>query len=266
MTEPETATAEPPPEGIAPHQGSVDRAEIEKFARLAERWWDPAGPMRPLHRLNPLRLAFLRDRLVALRPDGPAAPGSLKPLAGLRLLDLGCGAGLVSEPLARMGATVVGADAAEESLAVACAHAAEAGLAIDYRCTTAEALAAAGERFDAVVALEIVEHVAAPAAFLADAAALVRPGGELLLSTLNRTAKAYLMAIVGAEWVLRWLPRGTHEWKRFLKPSEIARLLRPEGLTVGAVKGLVYNPLDGAWRLSDRDFDVNYLLAAQKPA
>lgn len=245
-----------------PGAGSVDPAEIAKFARLAEEWWDPEGPMRPLHRLNPARLAFLRDRLA---PAAGQPAGSLKPLTGLKILDLGCGAGLVSEPLARMGAQVVGADAAEESLAVARRHAAEAGLAIDYRCVTAEALAAAGESFDAVVALEIVEHVTDPARFLGDAATLVRPGGQLLLSTLNRTAKAFLMAIVGAEWVLRWLPRGTHEWRRFLKPSEVAHLIRPRGLEIAALAGLVYNPLDQSWRLSERDLDVNYLMAAVKP-
>lgn len=261
MTAAETASA-PGGEG---RTGSVDPEEIARFARLAEQWWDPQGPMRPLHRLNPTRLAFLRDRLVRLRPEPPAA-GSLKPLAGLRLLDLGCGAGLASEPLARMGAAVVGIDAAEESIAVARAHAEEAGLAIDYRCTTAEALRAEGESFDAVVALEIVEHVAEPGAFLADAAALVRPGGQLLLSTLNRTPKAFALAIVGAEYLLRWVPRGTHQWKRFLKPSEIARHLRGEGLFVAETRGLVYNPLDGAWRLSERDLDVNYLLAAEKRA
>lgn len=259
MTAAETASA-PGGEG---RSGSVDPEEIARFARLAEQWWDPQGPMRPLHRLNPTRLAFLRDRLLRLQPEPPAA-GSLKPLAGLRILDLGCGAGLASEPLARMGAAVVGIDAAEESIAVARAHAEEAGLEIDYRCTTAEALRAEGERFDAVVALEIVEHVAEPGAFLADAAALVRPGGQLLLSTLNRTPKAFALAIVGAEYLLRWVPRGTHQWKRFLKPSEIARHLRSEGLFVAETRGLVYNPLDGAWRLSERDLDVNYLLAAEK--
>jgi len=238
--------------------GSVDAGEVAKFAGLARDWWDPEGPMAPLHRMNPARLAFIRDRLAADRR-------ALRPLAGLRLLDLGCGAGLLSEPLARMGATVVGADASAEALAVAREHASEQGLAIDYREATAEALLAAGESFDAVLALEVIEHVADPAAFLAAAGALVRPGGQLLLSTINRTAKAFLMAIVGAEWVLRLLPRGTHDWRRFLTPAELKHLLRRQGFEVAETKGLVLNPLDGRWRLSDRDLDVNYLMSAEKP-
>lgn len=251
------------PAGPVPAAGSVDPAEIAKFAAMAERWWDPEGPMKPLHRLNPARLGFLVGRLAAQAGRDPGAP---KPLAGLRLLDLGCGAGLVSEPLARLGATVVGADATAESIAAARAHAAAQDLAIDYRATTAEDLVAAGERFDAVLALEIVEHVADPAAFLADLGRLVQPGGQLLLSTLNRTSKSFLMAIVGAEWLLRWLPRGTHDWKRFLKPSEVTALLRANGFSLAEITGLVFNPLDQGWRLSARDLDVNYLLAAAKAA
>ncbi len=260
------ATESPAPEshlpaGPVPAAGSVDPAEIAKFAALAERWWDPEGPMKPLHRLNPARLGFLVGRLAAQAGRDPGAP---KPLAGLRLLDLGCGAGLVSEPLARLGATVVGADATPENIAAARAHAADQGLAIDYRATTAEALVAAGESFDAVLALEIVEHVADPPAFVADLGRLVKPGGQLLLSTLNRTSKSFLMAIVGAEWLLRWLPRGTHDWKRFLKPSEVTALLRANGFSLAEITGLVFNPLDQGWRLSARDLDVNYLLAAER--
>lgn len=238
--------------------GSIDAGEVERFARLAGDWWDPKGPMAPLHRMNPARLSFIRSRLAR-------DPAALKPLTGLRVLDLGCGGGLLSEPLARMGATVIGADATAEILEVARRHAADQGLAIDYRETTAEALLAQGESFDAVLALEVVEHVAEPRAFLAAAAGLVRPGGQLLLSTINRTAKSFLMAIVGAEWVLRVLPRGTHDWRRFLTPSELKRLLTAQGLKVTAAQGLVLNPLDRAWRLSDRDLDVNYLMAAEKP-
>ncbi len=242
---------------------SVDPAEIAKFAAMAQRWWDPEGPMKPLHRLNPTRLTFLRDRLAA-QSGRPVA--EIRPLAGLRVLDIGCGAGLVSEPLARLGATVVGADATAENIEAARAHAAEQSLEIDYRATTAEALLAAGESFDAVLALEIIEHVAEPAAFLADVTRLVKPGGQLLLSTLNRTSKAWLMAIVGAEWILRWLPRGTHEWKRFLKPSEIGGMLRPLGFEVTQITGLVFNPVKQSWSLSARDLDVNYLLSASRPA
>jgi 2-polyprenyl-6-hydroxyphenyl methylase/3-demethylubiquinone-9 3-methyltransferase len=244
-----------------PAAGSVDPAEIARFAALAERWWDPEGPMKPLHRLNPARLGFLVGRLAA---QAGRAANDPRPLAGLRLLDLGCGAGLVSEPLARLGATVVGADATPQNIAAARAHAADQGLAIDYRATTAEALVAAGESFDAVLALEIVEHVADPPAFVADLGRLVKPGGQLLLSTLNRTSKSFLLAIVGAEWLLRWLPRGTHDWKRFLKPSEVTALLRANGFTLAEITGLVFNPLDQGWRLSARDLDVNYLLAAER--
>jgi len=255
------ATESPTPPGQSGGGGSVDPAEIAKFAALAERWWDPDGPMKPLHRLNPARLGFIRDRLAAQNGRAPTDP---RPLAGLRVLDLGCGAGLVSEPLARLGASVVGVDATAENVAVARAHAAAQGLDLDYRATTAEALVAAGEVFDAVLALEIIEHVAQPPAFLADVGRLVKPGGQLLLSTLNRTSKSFLLAIVGAEWILRWLPRGTHDWKRFLKPSEVTALLRPLGFTVAELTGLVFNPLDQGWRLSARDLEVNYLLAAEK--
>lgn len=252
------AEAQDMSEKFAAASGSVDAGEVEKFARLAQDWWNPKGPMAPLHKMNPARLAFIRDRLAV---DAAA----IKPLAGLRLLDLGCGGGLLSEPLARMGATVVGADATGEVLEAARRHAAGQGLAIDYRETTAEALLDRGESFDAVLALEVVEHVAEPAAFLASAAGLVKPGGQLLLSTINRTAKSYLMTIVGAEWVLRLLPRGTHDWRRFLTPDELKRLVAAAGLKVTAAQGMVLNPLDGRWRLSDRDLDVNYLLAAAKP-
>lgn len=244
--------------GGTPGDSTVDAAEVEKFARLAQDWWDPKGPMAPLHRMNPARLTFIRNRLAF-------DSGVMKPLAGLRLLDIGCGGGLLTEPLARMGATVVGADATAEILEVARRHAAAQGLAIDYRQATAEALLAEGEQFDAVLALEVAEHVAEPRAFLAACAGLVKPGGQLILSTINRTAKSFLMAIVGAEWVLRVLPRGTHDWRRFLTPDELKRHVTAAGLKVAEAKGLVLNPLDRGWRLSDRDLDVNYLLAAAKP-
>ncbi len=239
----------------------VDPQEIGKFDALAEEWWDPQGPMAPLHRQGPARLTFLRDQLRGL---GTGAATSVTPLSGIKILDLGCGAGLVSEPLARLGAEVTAIDAAEEVLAVARRHGAEAGLSIDYRNETAEALAAEGLLFDALVSLEVIEHVPDPTAFVAVASALVRPGGVIVLSTLNRTAKSFAMAIVGAEYLLRWLPRGTHSWRRFLKPSEVGQLLRQEGCRVTAAAGLVYNPLDQGWRLSRRDLDVNYILAASK--
>ena len=241
--------------------GTIDREEIDRFQRIAQAWWEPEGEFRPLHKLNPLRLGFIRDRLAAhFRRD----PRAARPFAGLRLLDIGCGGGLVSEPLARLGFAVTGIDAGEAMLEVARGHAAESGVTVDYRRTTAEDLAAAGERFDAVLALEVVEHVASPELFLAAAARLVRPGGALIAATLNRTPKAFLFAILGAEYVLRWLPRGTHQWDKFLRPSELAAGLRAGGVETREVSGLTYNPLADHWSLS-RDLDVNYMLFAVKP-
>jgi 2-polyprenyl-6-hydroxyphenyl methylase/3-demethylubiquinone-9 3-methyltransferase len=241
-------------------QGStVDRAEVARFAASAASWWDPNGKFRPLHQLNPTRLAFIRDCLAAHFGRDIRAS---KPFAGLRLLDIGCGGGLVSEPLARLGASVTGIDAAGEALAVARAHAAAAGLNIDYREAAVEDLGAS-ESFDAVLALEIVEHVADPMLFLAAAARLVRTGGGLVASTLNRTPKAFVFGIIGAEYLLRWLPRGTHQWRKFLRPSELAAGLRSHGLSTKEITGLSYNPLAGRWVLS-HDIDVNYMAFAVK--
>ena len=239
---------------------SIDRSEIEKFARQADEWWDPDGNFRPLHRLNPARLSFIRDQLC----EHFGKEKSVRPLKGLKLLDVGCGGGLLAEPLARMGAEVTAIDAAEESVAAAKLHAEAMGLKIGYRAVTAEALLAEGARFDAVLSLEVVEHVADVEGFLATLAGLVRPGGALILSTLNRTPKSFGLAIVGAEYLLRWVPRGTHDWRRFLKPSELANGLRPYGLEVQALAGLVYNPLTDSWRTDEQDLDVNYLLMAVK--
>jgi 2-polyprenyl-6-hydroxyphenyl methylase / 3-demethylubiquinone-9 3-methyltransferase len=250
-------------EGGGTGSTSIDPAEIARFSALAERWWDPDGEFRPLHRFNPTRLQFIRDRLAARFGRDPRA---LRPFEGLRLLDIGCGGGLLAEPMARLGFAVVGIDAAERNVAVARLHAAAGGLAIDYRAATAEALAAAGERFDAVLAMEVVEHVAEPALFLGAAAALVKPGGALIAATINRTPKAYLLAILGAEYLLRWLPRGTHSWRKFLRPSELVGALRPHGLKAVEMVGTVYDPLRDRWSLSPRDLDVNYMVMAERPA
>ena len=237
------------------HAPSVDRGEVDRFARLADTWWDPKGAMAPLHKLNPARLAYIRARLV----DHFALDiTARRPLAGLRLLDIGCGGGLLSEPLARMGGDVVGADATAESIDAARAHADRAGLAIDYRHTTAEALAEAGERFDAIVNMEVVEHVADVPAFLATCRRLVADDGCMLISTLNRTARSFALAIVGAEYVLGWLPRGTHDWRRFMPPAELSAELDQAGFAVRDITGLRFSPTTGRWSL-DRDTSVNYL-------
>ncbi|MEA1677307.1 bifunctional 2-polyprenyl-6-hydroxyphenol methylase/3-demethylubiquinol 3-O-methyltransferase UbiG [Nitrospirillum sp. BR 11163] len=234
---------------------------MQRFSAIAAEWWDEAGKFRPLHKLNPVRLEYLRDRICAHFGRDPLAP---RPLTGLRLVDIGCGGGLLSEPLARMGADVVGIDAAERNVKTAATHAMETGTPVDYRHTTAEDLVAAGETFDAVLSLEVVEHVADVPLFLDSLAALMKPEGLLVMATLNRTPKSYLMAIIGAEYVLRWLPRGTHDWRKFLKPSELAAGLRATGLTVREVMGLIYSPFNDTFRLDPRDLDVNYLLWASR--
>jgi 2-polyprenyl-6-hydroxyphenyl methylase/3-demethylubiquinone-9 3-methyltransferase len=239
--------------------GNSDPGEVAKFARMAAQWWDETGEAAPLHRMNPCRLDYIAEQIAAqFGRDRRAA----EPFAGLTILDAGCGGGLVAEPLARLGATVTGLDASEEGIAVARAHAAEAGLTIDYRVGTAEALAEQGMGFDVIVALEIVEHVPEPAAFVATLATLLRPGGILIMSTVNRTAASFMKAIVGAEFVLRWLPVGTHDWRRFLPPDTLAALMVQAGLTVVSRTGMVYTPLADRWRLDSRDLSVNYAMAA----
>ena len=240
---------------------SIDPEEIAHFSRMADEWWDENGKFKPLHRLNPARLAFLRDRTLGhFNRDSRVG----EPLKGLRLIDIGCGGGLVAEPMARLGARVTGIDAAEKNIAVAGLHAEKSGLAIDYRCATAEALAAESLQFDIVLALEIVEHVADAASFVRSCAALAAPGGLAVFSTLNRTAKSYAMAILGAEYVLRWLPVGTHQWNKFLRPSELCRFIGQSGLEVEAMAGLVYRPLAGRWEIDARDLSVNYLVVARQ--
>lgn len=243
---------------MQPTGGTVDEGEVGKFAALAQTWWDPDGAFRPLHRMNPVRLDWLRDHLCAQFGRDPVARA---PLAGLRVLDVGCGGGLLSEPLARMGATVTGIDAAEEGIMAARAHAQLMGLDIDYRATTAEALAGEGATFDAVLAMEIVEHVSDVPAFAIALGQLVEPEGLVALSTLNRTPRSYALAIVGAEYILRWLPRGTHDWNRFPTPEELGAALEGGGLRVVDRTGFVYNPLRDDWRRGD-DLAVNYGVVA----
>lgn len=246
---------------ISQTSASVDQAEIAKFEAMAAEWWDPNGKFRPLHLMNPLRLDYVTAQIAAEFGRDQKARA---PLAGLRLLDIGCGGGLVSEPMARLGADVTGADAAAGNIAIARLHAEAQGLAIDYRATTAETLADQGERYDIVLALEIIEHVNDPAGFVATCQSLLKPGGLLILSTLNRTARSFAAAIIGAEWVMRWLPRGTHDWQRFITPDELAGLVKGAGLRVADRRGMVFNPLTFGWRLSERDLSVNYLLTARR--
>ena len=239
---------------------TLDPLEISQFSRVADQWWDVDWPFRPLHALNPTRLGFIRTTICQHfgRDDQ-----SLTPFQGLRGLDLGCGGGLVSEPMARMGATMIGADADAKAIDIARDHAAQSGLAIDYRVALAEELVAEGVQAYIVLALEIIEHVADQAAFLAAVSALVAPGGVLILSTLNRTPKGFFLGIVAAEYLVRWVPRGTHHWQKFMKPSELAAGLRPHGFSAFDIKGLIYNPISRQFQLSKNDLAVNYLFAAR---
>jgi len=242
---------------------SVAPEEIAKFEAMADEWWDETGKFKPLHMMNPVRLDYITRQIAAEFARDLSAD---RPFDGLRLLDIGCGGGLLCEPMARLGAEVVGADATEKNTSVAAIHAERMGLTIDYRATTAEALVEAGEGFDAVLNMEVVEHVADPASYLASCAALVRPGGLHICSTLNRTAKSFGAAIVGAEWVMRWLPRGTHEWSKFITPNELATMLTGAGLEVVDRTGMVFNPLTWAWSLSAKDLSVNYVTTSVNPA
>lgn len=239
---------------------AADPAEVAKFDRLAADWWNPKGSMAPLHRLNPVRLAYIRDQAAA-RFGFEAA--SLTPLAGKTVLDIGCGAGLLSEPMARLGASVVGIDPAPASIAVARRHAEDAGLAVDYRRAELSDLLAEGAHFNLVLASEVVEHVPDVKRFVADCCRAVAPGGLLVMSTLNRTLKSFALAIVGAEYVLRWLPRGTHDWEKFVRPNELADAITAGGMKPGEPTGMVYDPLGDRWKLS-RDASVNYLISATR--
>ncbi len=237
---------------------TVDPAEVERFSAMADAWWDPTGKFRPLHKLNPVRLAYIRDTVVA-RTGGAATDA--QPLGGLRLLDIGCGGGLLSEPMTRLGAAAVGADPSRNNIETAKNHAARGGLDIDYRATTAEQLAADGERFDVILNMEVVEHVTDVGLFIDTCSSMLKPDGVMIAATLNRTLKAFALAIVGAEYVLRWLPRGTHQWDKFVTPSELETALTASGLDVIDRTGIVFDPLRDEWRKSP-DMAVNYMMAA----
>jgi len=247
------------PDSARPASSALDD-EVAKFAAMADTWWDPDGPFKPLHTFNPKRLAYVRDR--AAERFG-CDINQRQPFAGLTLLDIGCGGGLLCEPMARLGFQVTGIDATEKNTKIAAVHAEKSGLDITYRCATPEVLVAEGKTFDVVLTMEVVEHVADVNAFLASCGALVKPGGQLVGATLNRTLKAMALAKYGAEYVLRWLPKGTHDWKKFVKPSEFAAGLRAGGLTVDGMVGMSFNPISRSWSLT-RDLDVNYLIAAHK--
>jgi 2-polyprenyl-6-hydroxyphenyl methylase/3-demethylubiquinone-9 3-methyltransferase len=244
----------------APQTPTLDREEVARFARLSGQWWDERGPFRQLHRINPVRLTYIRDQLCRRFGRNAKGPASL---AGLSVLDIGCGGGLVCEPLARLGASVTGIDPAAENIEAAKAHASAQGLDIAYEVATAEELASRGQSYDAVLLLEVVEHVPDVPTFLKGVAPLVRPGGVMILSTLNRTLKSFALAIVGAEFILRWLPIGTHQWQRFVTPEELASALPAAGLALTGTEGLVYDPFSDEWRLGT-DTDVNYFASAAR--
>ncbi|MEM8581123.1 MAG: bifunctional 2-polyprenyl-6-hydroxyphenol methylase/3-demethylubiquinol 3-O-methyltransferase UbiG [Pseudomonadota bacterium] len=243
-------------------QTTVDPSEIAKFEAMAAEWWDPTGKFKPLHLMNPVRLDYITRQIATEYGRDLTRP---LPFEGLRILDIGCGGGLLSEPMARLGATVVGADAAERNIPVARIHAEQSGLEIDYRHTTAEALVAEDEQFDAVLNMEVVEHVADPLTYLSACKELLKPGGIMCCSTINRNPKSFAMAIVGAEYVMKWLPKGTHEWKKFITPDELFELLRDAGLEPVDRKGFVFNPISWSWGISDRDLSVNYVTASLRP-
>ncbi len=244
-------------------RNTIDDGEVAKFEAMAAEWWDVEGKFKPLHMLNPTRLEYIVDQITA---EFGCDSKSLKPFEGLRLLDIGCGGGLLSEPMARLGAEVVGADAAAGNIPVAQIHAEQSGLEIDYRHTMAEALVDDGELFDVILNMEVIEHVADPQAMLDACFSLLKPGGLMICSTINRNAKSYMVAIVGAERVMRWLPVGTHEWGKFITPDELFELISNAGLEPVDRKGFAFNPLLWSWSISERDLSVNYVTASVKPA
>ena len=238
---------------------SVDAEEVAFFASISSEWWNPDGPFRPLHELNPCRISYIRNLLTKHNLLDDSSP---KPLEGLRILDIGCGGGLICEPLTRLGATMIGVDATQKNIGVASHHASEMGLKIDYRNTTAEDLAEAGEQFDAIINMEVIEHVADINIYLASCRKLLKPDGIMLVSTLNRTLKSLLLAKIGAEYILRWLPIGAHDWNKFLKPEELEAALTKAGFKMDDLAGMNYNPLTRRWKLDGRDFAINYAVSA----
>lgn len=259
------ASTQPSPPA-SPSGPSVDPREVAQFEAMGAQWWSETGPMKALHRMNPVRVRWLRD---AMAEHFPAPEGALRDvtrpgaLEGLTILDIGCGGGILSEPLARLGGAVTGIDPAQANLDIARAHAQATGVELTYRAVTAEALAQEGALFDVVCAMEVVEHVRRPADFVATAGRLVRPGGLLFLSTLNRTLKSFALAIVGAEYVLRWVPPGTHQWEKFITPRELRLMVEDAGLDQRDASGMIYNPLTREWRTSS-DMDVNFMIVAEK--
>ncbi len=241
---------------------TIDAGEVERFSALAAEWWNPNGKFRPLHKFNPVRLTYIRDHVASHFGRDPRAP---KPFEKLRILDIGCGGGLLCEPMARLGAEVVGADASETNIEVAKLHAAEAKVKVDYRAVTAEELAEAGEKFDVILNMEVVEHVSDINLFIEACGKLLKPGGIMFVATINRTLKALGLAIVGAEYVLRWLPRGTHQFGKLVRPDELERALNAAGMNVVERVGVTYNPLADRWQRST-DIDVNYMVLVEKPA
>lgn len=240
---------------------TIDQSEVDRFSAMAAEWWDPTGKFRPLHKFNPVRIAYIRDKVTE---HFGRDPKSHRPFEGLRLLDIGCGGGLLSEPMARLGANVLGADASEKNIGIAKAHAEQSGVIVDYRAVTAEALAADDEKFDILLNMEVVEHVSDVPFFIETCATMVKPGGLMFVATINRTFKAAALAIVAAENILRWLPRGTHQYEKLVRPEEIEGPLNSAGMQVIARTGVFFNPLQNQWNLS-RDMDVNYMLLATRP-
>jgi len=243
-------------------KSTIDQSEVDRFSAMAAEWWSPTGKFKPLHKFNPVRLTYIRDKAAENFGLDPKSP---KPLEGLRVLDIGCGGGLLSEPVARMGATVVGADPSEKNIGIASTHAKASGVTVDYRPVTAEQLAEAGETFDIVLNMEVVEHVADVEFFMSTCSRMVRPGGMMFVATINRTMKAAALAIFAAENVLRWLPRGTHQYEKLVRPEELEAPMTASGLEIIDRTGVFFNPLANQWNLS-KDMDVNYMLLAKRPA